>query len=246
VDKTNSTARGALPISAFVICQDEDGGLPIRLMHLAWRGYAGQKQFALSQASQPWCLSLDADEQLDEALQDSLPTLIGVDAGTDGWRLRRRPSRIGTFGPPPEVVFAKPILRLVRNGAHFDEAALVHEGLIVRGTVRTARIGLIRHDRQLAVADQLRKELGYARLKATERVMRGRRPSYLRLLVNPFLYFFRLFVLHRWFLCGHAGLVHAFYGAVYSFTAEAMHFELAARPTTATETASVVKSHSSS
>ena len=86
-----------LPLSAFIICQNEEAylgrciesldlcaeivivdsgssdgtlalietfverGFPIRLFHESWRGYAGQKQFALEQCREPWCLNIDAD-----------------------------------------------------------------------------------------------------------------------------------------------------------------------------------------
>jgi glycosyltransferase involved in cell wall biosynthesis len=259
----SQSGQRVLPISGFVICQDEeqhieaclrslsscreiivvdsgssDGtlaiveklrreGLPIVLLQQAWLGYASQKQFALRHATQAWCLSLDADERLDDKLQGSLADLIAAEADVSGWMLKRLPSAMGDARPPPNLVYAKPILRLVRRGgAHFDESALVHEGLVVAGAVRIAKRGLIRHERRLPFDEQLAKELRYARLKATERVARGRRPSLLRLLFNPAMYFLRLFVFHRWFLCGRAGFVHAVTGAIYSFSAETMHFEL--------------------
>ena len=44
-------------------------GWPIKLIERDWPGYAKQKQFALEQATQPWVLSIDADEWLDDALR---------------------------------------------------------------------------------------------------------------------------------------------------------------------------------
>ena len=40
-------------------------GYPIRLISNAWPGFARQKQFALEQCREPWCLSMDSDERLD-------------------------------------------------------------------------------------------------------------------------------------------------------------------------------------
>ena len=112
-----------LPISAFIICKNEEAvlgncieslkgcaeivivdsgstdgtielvqeyvarGWPIRFMHQDWLGYAAQKQFALEQCTQPWCLSLDADERLDAELQAALPELMKAPEEVAGWRL---------------------------------------------------------------------------------------------------------------------------------------------------------------
>ena len=54
-------------------------GFPIRLTHQPWLGYARQKQLALELATQPWVLSIDADEWPDEDLRASLPRLMAAD-----------------------------------------------------------------------------------------------------------------------------------------------------------------------
>jgi glycosyltransferase involved in cell wall biosynthesis len=252
-----------LPISAYVICKNEEqniarclqslascaeiivvdsgstdgtlqivedlarSGLPIRLIEREWPGYAAQKQFALDQASQPWCLGLDADERLDARLQGELKRLLSVDPSVAAWRLRRRPTSLFGAGPVPSGVYPKPVLRLTRRDrARYDLETLVHEHIIVDGGVRDCRDGVIEHEKRLPFEDQLKKELVYARLKATQRVNAGKPPSLLRLIFNPPIYFLRLYLLHRWFLCGRLGFVHARTGAVYAFSTEAIHFEL--------------------
>ena len=261
-------ARTKLPISAYVICKNEErdierclkslascaqiivvdsgstdgtlaiveelarSGLPIRLIKRDWPGYAAQKQFAMDQASEPWCLGLDADERMDARLQGELARLISADQSIAAWRLRRRPVSIFGVGPVSAGIYPKPVLRLTRRGrARYDLDTLVHEHIIVDGKVRDCLQGVIEHEKRLSFEDQLRKELVYARLKATQRVNAGRRPSLLRLIFNPAAYFLRLYLLHRWFLCGRLGFIHAATGAVYAFCTEAIHFELwRARP----------------
>lgn len=255
-----------LPISAFVICQDEEAGiaacleslrscveiivvdsgstdrtipiiedlrargLPILLLHQDWPGYAKQKQFALDHATQAWCLNLDADERLDETLQNHLAALLDIDDAIAAWRLRRLPAALYGLRPLPRGIYPKPVLRLVRRGrARYDLEALVHEGLVVDGRVRDCAHGTIQHEGRLDIEDQLRKELVYARLKATQRVRQGRSPSRLRLIFNPMVSFIRIFFVHRWFLCGRVGFVHAVTAAIYAFTTEATHFEMARR-----------------
>ena len=62
-------------------------GFPIRLIHQPWLGYAAQKQFALDQAREPWILSIDADEWLDDDLRAALPRLLAADPSLAGWKL---------------------------------------------------------------------------------------------------------------------------------------------------------------
>jgi glycosyltransferase involved in cell wall biosynthesis len=200
------------------------GGLPIRLIRQPWLGYAAQKQFALDQASEPWVLSIDADEWLDDDLRADLPRLVAAGDSIAGWKLRRTLTLYGRLEPVSLWTRPELILRLVRRGrARFDESLLVHEGLVAEGETPVARHGLLRHERGLPLDEQMKKEIVYARLKAEQRLDRGKKPSWLKLLLNPPIYFLRIFFWNRFFLCGWAGVVHAGTGATYSFMTEAMH-----------------------
>jgi glycosyltransferase involved in cell wall biosynthesis len=202
-------------------------GFGIKLFHQPWRGYASQKQFALDQASQPWILSVDADEWLDDQLRGSLPAMASAGDSVGGWKLRRALTLYGRKKPVSRWTRPEFILRLARRGkARFDPDVLVHEGLSVEGEIRIAPAGLLRHERGLPLDVQIAKEAAYARLKAEQRLRRGQRPSVLKLLFNPPLYFLRILFWNRLFLCGWSGLVHAGTGATYSFLAEALHFQL--------------------
>ncbi len=199
-------------------------GLPIRLIHQDWLGYAAQKQFALDQAREPWVLSIDADEWLDDALAADLPRLVAADQSVAGWALRRTLTLYGSLKPVSLWTRPEHIVRLVRRDrARFDEAVIVHEGLIVDGRTAIAEKGLLRHERGLPLDRQMVKEIAYAKLKAEQRLDKGRKPSNLKLFFNPPIYFLRIFFWNRFFLCGWAGFIHAMTGASYSFMTEAMH-----------------------
>ena len=257
---TASPSPALLPISATVICKNEEAcigkclssldglaeiivvdsgstdrtlaivdefssrGFPIRLIHQPWLGYALQKQFALDQAREPWILSIDADEWLDADLRAALPSLLAADPSIAGWKLRRTLTLYGRASPVSLLTRPEHIVRLVRRGrARFETDLLVHEGLIAEGETAIARKGLMRHERGLPLDEQMRKEIVYARLKAEQRLALGRKPSRLKLLLNPTVYFLRIFFWNRFFLCGWAGFIHAATGATYSLMTEAMH-----------------------
>jgi glycosyltransferase involved in cell wall biosynthesis len=203
-------------------------GFPIRFIHQPWLGYALQKQFALDQTKERWILSVDADEWLDEDLRASLPRLMSVEESVAGWKVRRSLTLYGQAKPVSRWTRPEHILRLVRRGrARFDPALIVHEGLVAdHGETPTARDGLLRHERSLPLYEQMKKEITYARLKAEQRMKNGRKPSRLKLVFNPPIYFLRIFLWNRFFLCGWAGFIHAATGAMYSLMTEAIHRQL--------------------
>jgi glycosyltransferase involved in cell wall biosynthesis len=202
-------------------------GWPIKLFERDWPGYARQKQFAMEQATQDWVLNIDADEWLDEELRRGLPGLLGSAENVSGFRLRLGRFLFGRVEPAPSAVREEYILRLTRRAeSRFDPETKVHERPIVDGPVRDARVGYLMHERPLRLDAQIEKEALYARLKAEQRIAAGKRPSLLKLVVNPPLYLFRVFLPNRWFLCGTPGYIHAKTAQIYSFMTEALHFQL--------------------
>jgi glycosyltransferase involved in cell wall biosynthesis len=197
----------------------EGEGFPLVVLHNDWPGYARQKQFALEQCTQDWCLSVDADERLDEDLRRALPAMLSSDAA--GWLVRRRNYLIG-YGYPPKDAAEHHLLRIVRRGqARFDLDALVHEGMSVDGRTEKAPGGSLLHYRPLFLHEQILKENAYSTLKADQKQAAQRRPRPIKMLVSPILYFLRLYFGHRLFRCGWAGFIEASTGAVYAFLTEA-------------------------
>ncbi len=250
-----------LPISAFIICQNEeaylgncieslgscaeivivdsgstdgtaalvqsyiDKGWPIRFMFEKWRGYAGQKQFALEQCTEAWCLNIDSDERLDQTLQALLPKLIEAPAETVGWRIARRPYLIG-YGYTPEKVRERKNLRLIRKGrGAYDLTQKVHEGIVPDGKVEPAATGSLLHYRPLVIDEQILKENKYSTLKADQHFAAGKPPRPWKMLVSPWLYFFRLYFRNGLWRCGFPGFIEATTGGVYAFLTQAKMFQ---------------------
>lgn len=253
-----------LPISAFIICLNEEAylgkcieslaefaeivvvdsgstdgtlqlvhsyiadGWPIRLIEEAWRGYAGQKQFALEQCEQPWCFNVDSDERLDKELRRVLPQLIAVPDDIVGWRVARRPYLIG-YGYTPEGVKERKNLRLIRRGrGSYDLAQSVHEGIVPDGNVSKAQTGSLLHFRPLVIDEQILKENKYSTLKADQQTAEGKRSRPAKLLIAPTLYFLRLYFRNGLWRCGAPGFIEAMTGAVYAFLTQAKLYQRAA------------------
>ncbi len=202
-------------------------GWPIKLIERGWPGYARQKQFAWEQATRDWVLSIDSDEWLDDELRRALPALLAAPEDVVAWKLRRPLAFYGQELVAPKGAKPERITRLARREkVRFDESALVHEGLVADGRILDARQGFLRHDRALRIDAQIPKEATYARLKAEQRFLRGKKPSRLRIVVNPWLYFLRIFFLNRVYLYGVDGYILARTRAAYSFFGEALHWRM--------------------
>lgn len=202
-----------------------DSGWPIRLFSEKWRGYAGQKQFALEQCREEWCFNIDADERFDDALRSVLPELLRVDISTVGWRIARRPYLIG-YGYTPARVHERRNLRLIRRGrGRYDLTKRVHEGIVPDGPVQPALSGSLLHFRPLIMDEQILKENKYSSLKADTLVDAGSDARYVRLIFNPMLFFLRLYFRNGMWRCGFSGFIEAMTGAVYSFLTEAKIYQ---------------------
>lgn len=213
----SGSTDGTLPLIRRYIA----AGWPIRLFEEAWRGYAGQKQFALEQCTQPWCLNVDSDERLDGPLRAALPRLLNAEPDVVAWRVARRPYLIGYGFTPPHVRERKN-LRLVRRGkGAYDLSQAVHEGISADGTVRNAQTGSLLHYRPLPMDEQILKENHYSTLKADQAYNTGRRPKALSLVFSPPIYFLRLYLKSGLWRCGTSGFIEAMTGAVYSFLTQA-------------------------
>lgn len=202
-----------------------DRGWPIRFMYEPWRGYAGQKQFALEQCREPWCFNIDADERFDQPLKALLPSLLDAPGDVVGWRVARRPYLIG-YGYTPEKVHERRNLRLIRNGrGRYDLGQKVHEGIVPDGKVGAARAGSLLHYRPLIIDEQILKENKYSTLKADQHYAEGRRPRPYKLFFGPPLYFYRLYFRNGLWRCGFPGLIEAMTGAVYAFLTAAKAYQ---------------------
>jgi glycosyltransferase involved in cell wall biosynthesis len=199
-------------------------GFPIRVIQKDWPGFVVQKQFALEQCTQPWCLNLDADEALDEELRQSLSSLVAAPDRIVAWRIPRRPYLIG-YGFTRNHVHS-PTLRLIRRGeGAYNLSDKVHEGIRTKGRVAVAQKGHLLHFRALPMDEQILKENTYSSLKADQIVEHGRyRPSF-KMVFNPPYHFLRLYFGYRLFMCGWPGFIEAMTGAVYSFMTEAKVYQ---------------------
>lgn len=184
-----------------------------------WKGFAAQKNSAISHCTGDWILSLDADEEVSAGLSAEIQTLLAGDPPFDAYNLPRsnfflgRPLRHGGFYPDRK-------LRLFRRGAaRFSERA-VHETLACSGKIGQLQNPLLHHAYPTlsTYIDHMNR---YSTLAADILVQRGRRSrSFAAFLWNvvaaPRLTFFYNYVVRLGFLDGREGLLMHLYHANYT------------------------------
>jgi len=168
-------------------------------------GFGEQKNFAIAQATQPWVLSLDADEEVTEALRREIERAMAEPGACVGFRMPRLTSYLGRFirhcGWYPS-----PVLRLVRRGHGRFTDALVHEELTVDGPVGELRADLL-HRSYDTLGDHVRKLLLYTAYDARMLERRGARAALWGLALKPPAVFARKYVVQRGYREGWHGFV---------------------------------------
>ena len=173
-----------------------------------WPGYVAQKNVALRRCTQPWVLSLDADETLSPELAEAIRQLFATGTpNVTGYFVNRRSWYLGQW--IWHAWYPEWRLRLVRKDNAEWHGAAVHEDLRVAGT--TARLqGDLLHYPFDSLQDHLQNMLKYARLAADSYAQTGKRfrPRYL--LASPWVSFFKHLVLKQGWRDGWRGWMIAF------------------------------------
>ena len=178
--------------------------LGARVVHQDWLGYAAQKNHAMSLATQPWLLLLDADEWLADGAADSIRTLCtgNLIEDADAWVLTRHNWFLGR-----RLRQGEPSERLVRPGWRYLEA-LVHERPDLTGKRLRPLDAVIEHDTARSYADHLRKHQRYAQLWAQQRHANGKRSYPGEGWVHALAYLLKSYLLRGALLEGREGWLY--------------------------------------
>lgn len=153
-------------------------GFGAKFIHREWAGYVGQKNHALSLATQEWVFSIDADEELSPHLRDEIRFLKAACPPVDasGFSMPRcvfydnRWIRYGDWYPDRLVRLFK------RDHARFV-GGRVHERLEVTGKIRPLK-GDLHHYSFKNTADHRSRGQRYAELWARDKFESGKRSSF--------------------------------------------------------------------
>jgi len=190
----------------------------------AWKGYADQKNWALSQCRGDWILSLDADEELTPELAAEIESQIPqTPAGMEGYFLKRRAFFLGGWirhcGWWPDSQ-----LRLIQRGTGAFTNRPVHEGLEVKG--KTLELNQpMNHYAYDSIHQYLAKMNRYSDLALVN--IKPKKITFWAyyLTLAPGVTFLRMFILKRGFLDGWRGFVVCGLSAFHDFAKYAKLWE---------------------
>ena len=172
-----------------------------------WPGFGAQKNRALSYATHEWVFSIDADERVVPGLFAEIEKVLNDPDGHVAFRVPRLSSFCGRFmhhsGWYPDYV-----TRLFRRGTARFSDDLVHERLIVDGSVGKLRQPLL-HETFRDLEELLTKINQYSTAGATMLHEKKKTASLKKAVGHAAWAFCRTYILRAGFLDGREGLMLA-------------------------------------
>ena len=195
-----------------------------RTIEKSWEGYREQKNFAASQATQPWVLTIDADEEISPTLAQSIREFIlkndnrysGASSPRVTWLIDRW-IRHGDWYPDIGI-------RLFRQGQGRWTGGHVHEKLEVIGLIFKLRGELLHHAFPDFEAFKARNAR-YAKLAAQDLCEKNKRWSWSKAFLRPIWRFLRGYIFYGGFLDGVPGFLIAWQNGQTVFLRAAYHYE---------------------
>ena len=200
---------------------------PVVVIVRDWPGYVEQKNFAASQASHDWILSLDADERVTPELARAIRSALGKPAHA-AFELPRLTWHLGRWIRGTDWYPDHQTRLYDRRRARWS-GSYVHEGVEVQGT-RGRLTGDLQHFAYDGIADHLETIDRYTGYAARQMFERGRRASFLQLACHGPLAFLRNYFAKGGFRLGRVGLIVSTMNAYYVFLKFAKLWELQQQP----------------
>ncbi|MBI4039330.1 glycosyltransferase family 2 protein [Candidatus Daviesbacteria bacterium] len=185
------------------------------------------KNAAIDYCSGDWILQLDADERVSAALAAEIKKIAQEGSVYDGFWIKRRNFFLGRWMRKTGM-YPDPVIRLFKNGTGRLPEKSVHEQIEIAGKVSALTNDLI-HLADPNFSRYLLRSNRYTTLTAREflqqEVGTGVWPIIKYLFFLPAARFLQLYVRHKGFADGFAGLVFSFFSGLHIATAYIKYWE---------------------
>jgi glycosyltransferase involved in cell wall biosynthesis len=185
-----------------------------RVLHQPFLGYGPQKRKAVEAASNDWILSLDADEVLDELLQQSLRAWRESGSpGEAGYYLLRRLCFMGRHFRHGRESRDRVLRLFDRRRGNFNEAN-IHERVELDGPTGVLS-GRLLHYSYRDLDEYFEKFNRYTSVMARQMRQRGRRSSIPSLVLRQPVSFLNYYLVRGNWMNGFPGFVWSLLAATY-------------------------------
>jgi len=191
-----------------------------------WSGFGPQKNYGIDQSQGPWILIVDADERVTMELKEEIQRFLRSSPQSEvvGFRIPRRNYFYGCLlrhgGTYPDLQ-----LRLFRKTAGRYNDTLIHENLMLKGTLQTLH-GCLEHHSIPTITHHIRKMKQYTSLAAGEKIKSISKVTYFNLLGNHVGTFMKTLILRQGWRDGLPGVVAAMFAALHTFVKYVKVYEI--------------------
>jgi glycosyltransferase involved in cell wall biosynthesis len=186
--------------------------LNAKIIQTDWMGYAKQKEFAVSQTSNEWVLSLDADEEVTEELKDEILFVIHAKDAKDVYEIPRKSYFLGKWiqhaGWYPGYQ-----LRLMKKTKVKMNHRPVHEGFLAEGE-KGKLVHAINHYSYHSLEQYLDKLNDYTSLDVSNKLSSKKKIHWYYMVLNPISAFLRMYFSLSGYKDGFQGFLLAYYSAL--------------------------------
>jgi glycosyltransferase involved in cell wall biosynthesis len=188
-----------------------------------WKGHTGQKNSALGKCSLEWMLFLDCDEVPTHELQLAISQAVNNNNGK-AFSINRKTFYLGklmehSWQPDLKV-------RLVHKSAGAYWTGLNPHDALEVNCHATKLEGYLVHYSYKDIMHHFRKTLDYSKISAQSYFNEERRFSLGKLFIDPFLNWFKIYILNRAFLDGARGMIAGISAYLSTFLKYAFLWEL--------------------
>lgn len=181
----------------------------VKIIQNNFINYADQRNFAISLASYPWILFIDADERINPALEEEIKTIIQKENSIVAYEF----NRTFLFNKEP-LHFSgwqtDKIYRLFRKeNGYYDGNKIVHEKLIVNGKSGVVKNKLL-HYSYTDYSSYKYKMIQYGKMKAIEELNKGTVPNVFHFYIRPAYQFLYQYIIRLGIFDGKKGIIICF------------------------------------
>jgi glycosyltransferase involved in cell wall biosynthesis len=187
-----------------------------KIFERKWEMEGKQRNFAYSQASCDYILSLDADERIMPELRDEIIEIFGKGPKYEGYNIRHR-NFIGNFWIRHGEWYPNSKLKIFKKTAFKYEEAEYHPRAIFKGKTKNLTGGDILHYNFRDFHDIFAKLNHQTDFEAKKWIREGRKLNRMKIWRKMFSRFMKYYLQKKGFLDGYIGFFMARYSGMYQY-----------------------------